>query len=195
MNRRPVWSFLFSLQLKNQRVSENTDCSWAGMFVDLFSHQGEPKNPEEIFREFCSIFSPCENDGICSDDLVHLYGHNCSCPFQVHEKHCQIDDRPCRTNPCFHGGISFPVWRLTRQRLFRHLSRNIPSRSELFLFPWSRRSMVRKIGESLLESNLSEQRPMPSVGGTFVLWMSSGKLFGRGVWNHGTTNCRSSIFV
>ena len=54
----------------------------------------------------CSVLRPCQNNGSCSDVSNNSRGFLCSCPSGFGGEECQLDLRPCGTNPCLYNGQS-----------------------------------------------------------------------------------------
>uniref|UniRef100_A0A8C5EBE9 Slit homolog 1a (Drosophila) n=1 Tax=Gouania willdenowi TaxID=441366 RepID=A0A8C5EBE9_GOUWI len=48
------------------------------------------------------LSSPCQNQGICTSDLVEIY--RCSCPSGFKGKNCETGVNACVSNPCANGG-------------------------------------------------------------------------------------------
>ena len=89
---------------------------------------------DNLFGEFCSIFSPCLNDGTCSDDVRRPFWFNCSCPDHVEGRLCEMNNRACQPNRCFHSGPSLPMSLEWREKcLFRQLFWRITRGETMFV--------------------------------------------------------------
>ena len=54
----------------------------------------------------CSVLTPCQNNGSCFDVTNDTRGYSCSCQSGFGGDHCEVDLRPCGTNPCLYNGQS-----------------------------------------------------------------------------------------
>ncbi|XP_067909471.1 hyaluronan-binding protein 2-like isoform X2 [Heterodontus francisci] len=79
-------------------LSAGTDCKneSAGSDSDIFSDETDSESYE---TDNCYP-SPCQNQGTCE---LTENGYKCHCPNLYNGTDCEIENDPCKSNPCSHG--------------------------------------------------------------------------------------------
>ena len=99
----------------------------------------------------CVALNPCQH-GNCSNDSRTLVGYTCSCEPGYNGSHCDHNQWPCRSNPCWNDGIEcLPLTekKCTAELCFRHVQRNGECNVRVPLPKWMERSTLRAHGELL----------------------------------------------
>ncbi|UJR32393.1 hypothetical protein I4U23_019855 [Adineta vaga] len=52
----------------------------------------------------CDILQPCQNDGICFNNISNATTYTCSCKTGFNGTHCQINYQPCKVDTCWNNG-------------------------------------------------------------------------------------------
>ena len=66
----------------------------------------------------CDMMNPCENDGTCNNSDTTFFGFVCMCAVDFNGTLCELDLRPCQSNPCLNGEKAASLFSLSPSFLF-----------------------------------------------------------------------------